>query len=220
MECCRHCGCCSGSGIRGLRFGFRSGFGRAWALGWRKSVFRGGGLDGAEDLAELAFEIGVREGEDDAAGVEHDIDGGAELGEVEADGLAHAALDAVAFDGAAEDLAGGEADVGAIAGGSLQCGEVAEVAGVLLAGGGVDALIVSMLAQAEGGRAGTDWGVRRHRTNQRNHDSRTSGNALKKTDRNRVEKANRGREKLTDMTNSPRLWKARRGRMGVPAKYG
>src|SRR5580704_11496663 len=70
----------------------------------------GGLLDGAEDHGYLALEGGEFEVDDAAAGVENDVDGNGEGGEIFADGLAHAALDAVAVDGLAHDFAYGEAD--------------------------------------------------------------------------------------------------------------
>ena len=64
-------------------------------------------LDCAEDGCDFAVEQGEVEVDDGAAGVEDDVNRKGEEGEVFADGLAHAALDAVAIDGLAHDLTDG-----------------------------------------------------------------------------------------------------------------
>lgn len=70
----------------------------------------GGSLDEPEDGGDLAFKQGEVEIEDGAAGVENDVDRGAKQVEMSADRLAHAALDPVAVDCLAQNLAHGEAD--------------------------------------------------------------------------------------------------------------
>ena len=80
--------------------------------GWVELLF-GGGLDGAEDAGHLTLESGELEIDDAAARVEDYVDRRAKGGEIVADGLAHAAIDAIAIDGLAHDFTDGEADAGA-----------------------------------------------------------------------------------------------------------
>ena len=127
------------------------------AFGVRPILLLGGRslglLDAAEDVGYFAVEEGEVEVDDGAAGVEDDVDWGGELGEVPADGLAHAALDAVAVDGLAHDLAYGESDarggLGEVAVGGAGGDEVAHLLGELLAAGLVNALVVGVFPQAE-----------------------------------------------------------------------
>jgi len=63
-----------------------------------------------EDTHDLGFQFHEVEREDDAAGMEDEIAAGGEQIDMAAEGLAEAALDAVALVSFAEDLAGGEAD--------------------------------------------------------------------------------------------------------------
>lgn len=114
-------------------------------------------LDGAEDGGDLAVEEGEVEVDDGAAGVQDDVDGEGEEIEIVADGLAHAALDAVAVDGLAHDFADGKADAGAGGVGvaerfavcterGAEAVEVAHLLGELLAADLVDALVVGVFA--------------------------------------------------------------------------
>jgi hypothetical protein len=139
----------------------RPGNGRcSWGSGWSFSgwgcglLFFGGLLDLAEDLGDLALERRELEFEDGAAGVEDDIDGCLEQMQVFADGLAHAALDAVAVDGLAHDLADGEADAGRADLFTWLKGAEGKEEGhlfrELLAARLVDALVVGVFAEAEG----------------------------------------------------------------------
>ena len=129
--------------IRGLR---------ATRLGWWGRRV-GGALDGAEDGADLVGEGGEGLGEDGAARVEDDVDGAVvEEREVGADGLAHAALDAVAVDGFAEGFGDGEADSGAQREAGVvraEGDEEAHLTGELFAAGGVHALVVGVFAEPE-----------------------------------------------------------------------
>ncbi len=116
----------------------------------------GGGLDAAEDGGDFALELGEVEVDDGAAGMQDDVDGGGELRESGADGLAQATLDAVAIDGLAEGLGNGEADARAGGGGTpvgwTRCVEVGELLAELLATGLVDELVVGVFAEAMGHR--------------------------------------------------------------------
>lgn len=120
-----------------------------------------GPLDSAEDVGYLAVEDGEFEVDDAAARVEDNVDGSVEGGKVAADGLAHAALNAVAVDRLAHDLSYGKTDAGTggvgiaerLAVGALQGPkgeEVAHLFGELLAARLIDALVVGVFAQAEG----------------------------------------------------------------------
>ena len=125
-------------------------------------------LNLAEDVGYLAGESGEVEVDDGAAGMEDDVDREAEGGEVGADGLAHAALDAVAVYGFAHDLAYGEADSGSGGvNGALGCFRGAEgekeghLLAELLAARLIDALVVGVFTEAE-----DDGGRRRHKKSQ------------------------------------------------------
>ena len=84
-------------------------------------------------------------------------------GESGADGLAQAALDAVAVDGTAEGFGDGEADAGTGGVGTsfawTEGVEVGDLFGELLTAGFIDQLIVSVFAQAVcvGGRGHRRW---------------------------------------------------------------
>jgi len=124
-------------------------------------------LDGAEDAGYFAIEGGELEVDYAAAGMEDDVHGSAEGAEVFADGLAHAALDAVAIDGPAHDFAYGESHARACGlcatqrctvGTELRTKseEVRHLLRELLAAGLVDALIIGVFAETE------DVGPRSH----------------------------------------------------------
>ena len=110
-------------------------------------------------VARVAGEVGERDGEDGAAGVENQVDRSGQELKVEADGCAAATLDAIPHVGLAEGLGHGETDARAggfgAAGGGAGGEEVGEMAGVLPAGQGVGVLVVGVLAEAVGlGHAG------------------------------------------------------------------
>jgi hypothetical protein len=117
-----------------------------------------GGLDAAEDVCDLALELREVEVDDGAAWMQDDVDRRCEQRERGADGLAQAALDAVAIDGFAEGLGYREADARAGGLGSPVCRaqrvEVGELLCELLAAGLLDELVVGMFAQAVCGRRG------------------------------------------------------------------
>ncbi len=119
-----------------------------------------GALDGTEDIRDLTVEGCSLEVDYTAAGVEDDINRCAEGRQVPTDGLAHAALDAIAFDSLAHDFADGESDAGACGvcvtqrravGAQLgaQGEKVGHLPGELFAPGLVDALVVSVFAKTE-----------------------------------------------------------------------
>jgi hypothetical protein len=137
----------------------------------RRGTLFGCLLDGAEDVGDLALEGGEIEIDDAAARMEDYVDGCAEGGEVFADGFAHTALDAIAIDGFAQDLADGEADAWGGDAGIAKWGaiwpklraeaeEKAHLLCKLLAAGFVDALIVGVFAKTEDRVGGGGHGLR------------------------------------------------------------
>ena len=123
-------------------------------------MLSGGLLDGTEDGGYFTLQGGKVKVDDAAAGMEDDVDRRGEGAEVVAHHLAHAALDAVAIDGLAHDLAHGKAHARAGGAGIAErCAvgaelgaegeEVAHLLRELLAAGLVDALIVGVFAGAE-----------------------------------------------------------------------
>jgi len=122
---------------------------------WFDGVAFAGGLDAAEDGGDLTLELGEVEIDDRAAGMQDDVDGRGEERERGADGLAEAALDAVAVDGLAEGFGDGEADAWAGGVGSAVSGtervEVGELLRELLAAGFIDELVVGVFAQTMSG---------------------------------------------------------------------
>jgi len=124
-----------------------------------------GALDGAEDRGNFAFKSGELKVDDAAPGVEDDIHRGVERGEIVANRFAHAALDAVAIDCLAHYFADSETDARAFGVGAAQrCAvgaelrtqseEVRHLLRELFAASLVDALIVSVFAEAEDNGSG------------------------------------------------------------------
>src|SRR5271168_3364687 len=117
-------------------------------------------LYGTKDVSYFTLERGKLQVDYAAAGVEDDVDRRVEAGKVVADRLAHAALDAIAIDGLAHDLANGESDARAgsvcvaqrcTVGAALrtQGEEVRHLLRKLFAACLVDALIVGVFAETE-----------------------------------------------------------------------
>jgi hypothetical protein len=109
-----------------------------------------------KDTQNLPLKLREIHGEDDAARVKDEIEARRQKINVAAESLAHAALDAVALVGLADDLADSEADARgnrssrALKGlrGDLRGKEPAHGSGLALAAGSIGAQIVSVLAQA------------------------------------------------------------------------
>lgn len=126
---------------RGLRHGFRS-------LCPARRL--GGGL--FKDTQNLALKLRKVHGEHDAARMKDEIAAWRQEIDVATESLAHAALDAIAFVGLADDLADRETDArcrwSARISHDLRGEEPAHGRGLPLAAGGVGALIIGVLAQA------------------------------------------------------------------------
>ena len=109
-----------------------------------------------KDTHNLRFKFRKFEVEDRSAGMEDEIAAQRQQGDVAAQGLSHAALDAIAFMGFAQDLAGGEADARicwVVSASHLpRREEPAHGRGLTFAAGGIGALIVCVLLQARAGQ--------------------------------------------------------------------
>ncbi len=132
----------------------------------------GGALDCAEDIGDFAVEGSELKIDYAAAGVKDYVYRRVECGQIVSDCLAHAALDAVAIDGLAHDLADGESDTrtsgicvtqGLAVGANLGTygEEIGHLLAKLLAAGFVDALIVSVFAETEDDGSGHTAGLAR-----------------------------------------------------------
>jgi hypothetical protein len=112
-----------------------------------------------KDTHNLRFKFRKFDGEDGTARMEDEIAAQRQQVYVAAQGLAHAALDAVAFMGFTKDLAGGEADArgclagrGVVGGGwRLRGQKPGHGRGLPLAAGRIGALIVGVLLEARAG---------------------------------------------------------------------
>jgi hypothetical protein len=118
-------------------------------------------LYGTKDVSYFALESGELEIDYAATRVKDYVDRGIERGQVIADGLAHAPLDAVAIDGLAHHLADGKANAGAngvsvtqgcAVGSELRTKgeEVGHLFRELFATGFIDALVVGVFAKTKG----------------------------------------------------------------------
>jgi hypothetical protein len=127
-------------------------------------------LDGAEDIGDFAVEGSELKIDYATTGVKDYIYRRVEGGKVVTDRLAHAALDAVAIDGLAHDLADGESDAGTAGvcvtqgfavGANLktQSEKIRHLLAKLLTAGFVDALIVSVFAESEDDGSGHTAGL-------------------------------------------------------------
>jgi hypothetical protein len=144
----------------GLGWGSGIASGGTGCLGRRVPLLFGGELDSVEDVGHFALQGGELKIDDAAAGVENYVYWSVEGSEVVADGLAHAALDAVAVDGLAHYFSDSKANawtcgVRATQGCAIraerrtQKEEVRHLLRELFAAGLVDALIVGVFAKTE-----------------------------------------------------------------------
>jgi hypothetical protein len=118
------------------------------------------GLDVVEDTDHFAFEPEKFDGEDRLAGMKNDVHVCRNAFDMAADDIAHAALDTIAFDGVAEDFAGGEADAGAgrhRRPGGAQSIKVTHRCREVLAPLAIDALVVGVFAEAVVNRDGRNY---------------------------------------------------------------
>ena len=102
-----------------------------------------------KDTHDLGFKFREFDGEHSAAGMKDEIEAGGEQIDMAAQGLAHAALDAIALVGLAEHFACGEADAAGRHARRSGCGsqKPAHRSGLALAARRISALIVSVFAQ-------------------------------------------------------------------------
>jgi hypothetical protein len=111
---------------------------------------RGLGACLLKETHNLGFEFGEFEVKDDAARMQDEVEARGQQIDMAAEGLSHAALDAIAFMGFAQNFAGGEAHTRAcgLGGGRLRRQKPAHGRGLAFAGGGVGALKIGVFPQA------------------------------------------------------------------------
>jgi hypothetical protein len=120
-----------------------------------------------KETHDLCFKFGEFEGKDDAARMQDEVEAPGQQIDMAAESLSHAALDAIAFMGFAQHFADGETNARAcgLAGERLGSEKPAHGRGLAFAGGGVGALIIGVLPQAQrrerGARGWLGWGVHR-----------------------------------------------------------